>query len=112
MDWSDVVTMGSALPEVTETTWFHSPALAVRGKRFCRLRSEAEGGLVLFCSLEEKEALLAQGGAYYTTSHYDGYGAILVDLAGVDPDELHELLTESWRSKAPARVRKVFDAGS
>lgn len=31
------------------------------GKGFARLRSEAEGGLVLMCGLDEKEALLAGG---------------------------------------------------
>lgn len=109
MDWSDVVALGADLPEVTETTWYRSPALAVRTKRFCRLRDEAEGGLVLFCSLSEKQALLARGGPFFTTPHYDGYGAILVDLALVDPDELRELLVESWRIAAPARLRRAFD---
>jgi hypothetical protein len=111
MDWSDVVALGAELPEVAESTSYGTPSLKVRGKSFCRLRTEADGGLVVFCSLSEKEALLARGGAYYTTPHYDGYGSVLVDLARADPDELRELLTESWRVKAPVRLRKAFDAG-
>ena len=111
MEWSDVVALGAALPEVTESTSYGTPSLKVRAKSFCRLRGEADGGLVVFCSLDEKQALLDQGGAYYTTPHYDGYGAILVDLTRADPDELRELLTESWRAKAPVRLRKAFDAG-
>ncbi len=111
--WEDVVAMARALPEVEEATWFNTPSLKVRGKGFARLRSEAEGGLVLMCDLDEKEALLASGDpAFYTTPHYDGYGAILVDLDRVDADQLHELLEESWRRKAPAKLRKAFDAGS
>lgn len=99
------------LPEVEESTWFRSPSLKVAGKGFARLRSEAEGGLVLMCGLDEKEALLASGDpAFYTTPHYDGYGAILVDLDRVDPQQLAELLEEAWRIKAPARLRKSFDA--
>ncbi len=39
-----------------------------------------------------------------------GYGAILVDLERVDPDQLAELIEESWRLKAPAKLRKAFDA--
>ncbi len=112
MDWSDVVALGAALPEVTESTSYGTPALKVHAKSFCRLRTESDGGLVIFCSLEEKEALLATGDpAYYTVAHYDGHGSILVDLAVADPDEVRELLTDAWRTKAPVRVRKAFDAG-
>ncbi len=108
--WDDVVAIGLALPEVQESTWFRTPSLKVAGKGFARLRSEAEGGLVLMCDLGEKAALLASGGpAFYTTPHYDGYGAILVDLERIDQDQLTELIEMSWRLKAPARVRKAFD---
>jgi hypothetical protein len=111
--WAEVVAMASELPEVEESTWFRTPSLKVAGKGFARLRAEAEGGLVLMCALEEKEALLASGDpAYYTTPHYDGYGAILVDLAAVDPDQLRELIEESWRRKAPANLRKAHEQGS
>lgn len=109
--WEDVVTLAKALPEVEESTWFRSPSLKVAGKGFARLRSEAEGGLVLMCGLDEKEALLASGDpAFYTTPHYNGYGAILVDLDRVDTAQLTELIEEAWRIKAPARVRKAHDA--
>ncbi len=105
--WDDVVAIGRGLPEVEESTWFRTPSLKVRGKGFARLRTEAEGMLVLMCSLEEKEALLASGDpAFTTTPHYDGYGAVLVDLDRVDPGHLAELVEEAWRLKAPARLRR------
>ncbi len=110
--WIDVVEMASELPQVEESTWFRTPSLKVAGKGFARLRTEAEGGLVLMCDLDEKAALLASGDpAFYTTPHYDGYGAILVDLERVDVGQLRELIEESWRRKAPAKVRKAFDGG-
>ncbi|HVX18142.1 MAG TPA: MmcQ/YjbR family DNA-binding protein [Acidimicrobiales bacterium] len=106
--WDDVVRIGTALPEVEESTWFRTPSLKVAGKGFARLRSEQEGGLVLMCELDEKEALLASGDpAFYTTPHYDGYGAILVDLDRVDPGELAELVDAAWWIKAPPKVRKA-----
>ncbi len=109
--WDEVVAMAMALPQVEESTWFRTPSLKVAGKGFARLRTEAEGGLVLMCDLGEKEALLASGDpAFYTTSHYDGYGAILVDLDRVDSEQLAELIEESWRRKAPAKLCKTFDA--
>ena len=109
--WKDVVRIASKLPEVTESTWFRAPSLKVAGKGFARLRDEAEGGLVLMCDLDEKEAYLASGDpAFYTTPHYDGYGAILVDLGKIDREQLAEMIEESWRQKAPAKLRKAYDA--
>jgi len=108
--WDEVITIAKALPDVEESTSYRTPSLKVAGKSFARLRTEAEGGLVLMCSQEEKAALLASGDpAFYTTPHYDGYGAILIDLERVDVDQLTELIEESWRTKAPAKLRKAFD---
>ena len=110
--WESLVEFAKTLPEVEESTWFNSPSLKVRGKGFIRLRSEAEGGVVVMCSLDEKEALLQSGdAAFYTTPHYDGYGAILVDLDAADPGHLNELVIEAWRIKAPTKLRKVWEAG-
>ena len=109
--WDDVVAAARELPEVEESTWYRTPALKVRGKGFARLRTEAEGWVVLMCTLEEKEALLTSGDpAYRTTPHYDGYGAVLVDLDHVQHDQLAEPVTEAWRLKAPTRLVRELDA--
>jgi hypothetical protein len=103
--WRDVVRIGTKLPEVKESTWYGSPALKVAGKGFVRLRDEAEGGVVLMCDLAEKEALLQSGDpAFFTTSHYDGSGAILVDLTRITAAELGEMIEESWYRKAPRKL--------
>ncbi|GAA1195983.1 MmcQ/YjbR family DNA-binding protein [Prauserella alba] len=105
--WADVVTFATGLPEVEESTSYGTPALKVNGRSFARLRTDTDGGLVLLCGMDEKEALLASGEqAFYTTPHYDGYGAILVDLAAVDEAQLHELIEESWHRKAPERAKR------
>ncbi len=104
--WTDVIAMAQKLPNVEVSTWFGTPGLKVDGKGFARLRTEAEGGLVLLCSVEEKERLLESGEeAYYTTPHYDGFGAILVNLAKVDRDALRELITTAWRIKASSKAK-------
>lgn len=111
--WDDVVRIGCALPEVEESTSYRTPALKVRGKGFARLRTEAEGGLMLSCPLAEKEALLASGDpAFFTTPHYDGYGAILVDLTKIGLDQLAELVEEAWRGRTPVTVRRRHDGNS
>jgi hypothetical protein len=110
----DVREIALALPQVTEGQAYGTPAYKVAGKGFLRLRTEAEGGLVVFVpDLGEKEALLAANPeAYYTTPHYDGYAAILVNLAAVDLAELRELITESWRIKAPVKLRDSLARGA
>lgn len=108
----DVRRIALSLPETTEKPWFNAPGFRVKDKGFLRIRSEAEGWLVVFVAdLGEKEALLASdGGKFHTTPHYDGYPTVLVDLDAVDVDELTELITDSWLAKAPVRVRKAFEA--
>jgi hypothetical protein len=102
----DVRRIALSLPEVTEKPWFNTPGFRVKDKSFLRIRSEAEGALVIFVSdLGEKEALLASDpGKFFTTAHYDGYPVVLVNLPAVDVDELTELIADSWRVKAPKRV--------
>jgi len=55
--WEDVVRLASELPEVEAATWYRTPALKVAGKGFARLRTEAEGGLVVLCGLLHDTAL-------------------------------------------------------
>ncbi len=111
--WDDVVRIGCALPEVEESTSYRTPALKVRGKGFARLRTEAEGGLMLACPIEEKQALLSCGDpAFFTTPHYDGYGSILVDLTRIGLDQLAEMIEDAWRVKAPTAVRRRHDGTS
>lgn len=106
--WAHVVRLATELPEVAESTSYRAPALEAAGKSFARLRTEAEGGLALRCDMAEKEALLASGDpAFYTTSHYDGYPYILIDLDRVEVDQLRELLDAAWWLVAPARLRRT-----
>ena len=107
----DVRRIALSLPEVTEKPWFNTPGFRVKDKGFLRIRAEAEGGLVVFVGdLEEKDVLLASDSTkFYTTPHYDGYPTVLVNLEAIDLDELEELIIESWRIKAPARVLKQHE---
>lgn len=102
----DVRRIALSLPEVTERPWHGTPGWRVKDRSFLRIRSEAEGALVVFVAdLEEKEALLASDPKkFFTTSHYDGYPTVLVHLPAVGQDELTELIADSWRMKAPKRV--------
>ncbi|HEY1279689.1 MAG TPA: MmcQ/YjbR family DNA-binding protein [Acidimicrobiales bacterium] len=104
----DVRRIALSLPETVERPWYGTPGFRVKDKGFLRLRSNAEGGLVVFVAdVAEKEMLLeSDPEKFFTTPHYDGYPAVLVNLPAVDVDELRELITDSWRLKAPKRVLK------
>jgi len=109
---ADVRKIALSLPDTTEEQWYQTPGYKVAGKGFLRLRTEAEGGLVVFVSdMGEKQALLASGSdAYFTTPHYEGSPIVLVNLDKVDLAELRELITDSWLIKAPPKLRRQFEA--
>jgi len=110
----DVRRIATALPGVTEELWYGTPGYKVAGKGFLRLRTEAEGSLVVLVADEgEKTALISSNPATFsTTPHYDGHPVVLVDLDTVEVDELEELITESWRQKAPTRLAAELDGRS
>lgn len=106
----DVRRIALALPETTEKPLYGTPAWRVRDKWFARIH-EQDDVLVLWCADEgEKYALIASEPAkFFTTPHYDGYRLVLVRLTMIDRDELAELITDSWRLRAPKKLRKEFD---
>jgi hypothetical protein len=101
------------------------PSYLVHGKLFCCHRGRRRDALdpqtgerlddvLMFRVADEgvKELLLADDrGLFFTTSHFEGYPAVLVripDLAGVDRDELEELVVEAWLTRAQKRVAKAW----
>lgn len=109
--WDDVVEIGTRLPGVEVGTSFRTPALRVRGKGMCRLRTNPDALALRVADLGEREALLqGQPDAFFSTPHYDGYPYVLVRLAEVDPAELAELLEDAWRVRAAKRVVAAWEA--
>jgi hypothetical protein len=109
--WDDVVEIGTRLPGVEVGTSFRTPALRVRGKGMCRLRTNPNALVLRVSDLGEREALLqGQPDVFFSTPHYDGYPYVLVRLELVDRVELGELLEEAWRVFAAKRVVKAYDA--
>jgi hypothetical protein len=106
----EVRTAALSLPETNEKSSYGMPGFRVRTKGFARLHEEP-GVLMLWCAdVGEKEALIASNSdTFFTTAHYDGYSAILVRMNRIDADELLDLLTDAWRSRAPKRLVDDFD---
>jgi hypothetical protein len=88
-----------------------TPAFYVKAKFFTKLSHDGRTAVLHVDSLDEKETLLAAEPVKLTTTpHYDGYRMVLVVLAKVTRSELRELVTESWRLRAPKKLVAVFDA--
>ena len=109
--WHDVVATGLKLPGVEVATSYGTPALRVRGKGICRLRSDPDALVLRVIDLADREALLrGRPDVFFSTPHYDSHPYVLVRLDVVDPTELAELLEDAWRLRAPKRVIAELDA--
>jgi hypothetical protein len=111
MTWEDVVAIASRFPEVSEGTSYGTPALRVKDKFLCRMRTGPDALVVRVIDVGDQQALL-QGDpdVFFTTPHYDGYPYVLVRLETVATEALEELIEDAWRIQAPKRVVKAFDA--
>jgi hypothetical protein len=120
--WDDVRRIAGALPEVTESD---GPQWRVRDKLFLwqrplrtrdleELGDAAPRGAILGARVPDEGAKLAlvadEPDVYFTTSHFDGYPAVLVQLEHISVDELAELAVEAWLARAPKRLAQQFVA--
>jgi len=123
---ADLDELALALPQTTKDVSDEGrPAYHVHGKLFCCHRSRRRDAVdpttgdrlddvLMFrvADLGVKELMLADDrGVFFTTPHFDGYPAVLMripDLAGLDRDELFDLVTEAWLTRAQKRVAKAW----
>jgi hypothetical protein len=119
--WEDVGRIARGLPEVTEENGRGQPAWQVGKKGFAwerplrkgdleALGERAPAGPVLCAYVPDvgvKDALIADDPAvFFTTPHFNGFPAILVELDRIDLPTLDEVLTEAWLCRAPKRIAK------
>jgi hypothetical protein len=107
----DVRRLALSLPATAEKPSYGTPGFRVRDKLFARIREEGNALVVWVEDEGEKEALIqSDPDKFFTIPHYDGHPMVLVRFSAVDADELEELLTDSWRLRAPDKLRATFDA--
>jgi hypothetical protein len=123
--WDDVRRIALALPETSESVSRDTRQWRVKDKLFvwerplrrsdlAALGDAAPEGSILGARVEHlgaKEALLADDqGVFFTTPHFDGYPAILVQLDRISVEDLDEVIVEAWLARAPARLVKAYVA--
>jgi hypothetical protein len=110
------------MPEATEVVSRDMRQWRVKDKLFvwerplrksdlAALGDSAPDGPILGARVEHlvaKEALVAEGGPFFTTPHFDGYPAILVRLEEISVEDLEEVVVEAWLARAPKRLAKEY----
>jgi hypothetical protein len=108
----DVRAIALSLPDAYEqASHGGQPSFRTKPRMFAWIRDDPEALVVWVESEEETRALVAsEPKKFFTTSHYDGYPMVLVNMKAVMRDEAAELITESWRLRAPKKLVKEWDA--
>lgn len=122
----DLDEIALTLPQVTkEVSDDGRPTYLVHGKLFCLHRSrrrdavDPETGerlddVLMFrvADLDVKELMLADArGVFFTTPHFKGYPGVLMripGLAGIEREELRDLVVEAWLTRAQKRVARAW----
>lgn len=108
----DIRSIALGLPQAEERASYGGrPSWRTKTRMFAWIRDDPEGLVVWVDSEEEKLGLVAsEPEKFFTTPHYDGHPIVLVRLDAVDPAEARELVTESWRLRAPRSLVKEWDS--
>lgn len=107
--WEDVRAVALSLPETEEATSHGEVAFKVRKKLFAWESPHEHGRLVVKVDRDERPLLVASNpAAYFVTPHYENYPMLLIHLDHVGPDELRELIEDSWLLAAPPQIAAAF----
>ena len=121
--WDDVRRLALELPETNEVTSRERAQWRVKDKLFVwerplrrsdleALGDSAPDGPILGARVEHlvaKEAMIADDpSVFFTTPHFDGYPAVLVQLEKIGLEDLREVIVEAWLARAPKRLAQAY----
>jgi hypothetical protein len=118
--WDDIRAIAATLPETVERSpreWrARDKNLAwerpLRKADLEALGADAPKGDILGVRVADMgvaAALVADDPAvYFSTPHFAGYPAVLVRLGVIEPDELRDLLRDSWLARVPKKLARAY----
>jgi hypothetical protein len=121
--WDDVRRLVLEMPEAEEVVSRDRLQWRVKDKLFVwerplrksdleALGDEAPDGPILGARVEHlvaKEAMLADDpSVFFTTPHFDGFPAVLVQLEKIGLDDLREVIVEAWLARAPKKLAQAY----
>ena len=90
---------------------YGSPAYKVNGKFFTRLRREDQSVVLVGISPDERDMLMeAEPATFHITPHYKDYPSVLARIETLHPGSFRNFLDRKWRTLAPKKVVKDWDA--
>jgi hypothetical protein len=112
MTFDEIREIALSFPNVEEYQLFGTDAYRI-GKRLlaCPAKVDADTLMLKVPEKLEREFLLTtHPEIYYLTPHYEGYDCILLRVAKMDAGEFRDLFEGAWRTYAPKRLLKDYDA--
>ncbi len=95
------------LPGTTERLSHGTPAFYVNKKMLTRIWEDGE---VLVVRTDDREKWLqADPNTFFITDHYRNYPTMLIRLGKVQPDDLKQLLTTAWLSRASKTQLREYE---
>ena len=122
--WDDVSRIALSLPEAIEVEKRGNRVWTIKEKYFVwerplrasdrvALGDAAPGGPILGARVEHelaKRALIEDDpNVFFTTPHFDGYPAVLIQLDHISEEILREVVIEAWLARAPKRLAERFN---
>jgi hypothetical protein len=103
VSFDTVRAIASKLDGAIERLSYGTPAFFVGKTLFARQHQDGESLVIRMESEERTMWVQADPIAYSVTEHYRDHPLILVRMASVERDELHELLVDAWRLAIAAK---------
>ena len=106
LSFDDIRSCALALPEVTETTHFRLPSVAVGKKVFAHVDRSGTHALLSVDRATAAAAAAADPDTFDEVWRNDHtiFVGVCADLSRVGPERLRELVELAWRNRAPERL--------
>lgn len=110
MTFNEIRELVLSFPGVEEYTTFGSPAFRVNKRMIaCIAKIDADALMLKMTDPYERDFLLTtQPEIYYNTPHYADFGAILLRMSRIEPDEFRAVFERSWRALASKKHLSAY----